>query len=237
MSAKRDDDGGRTDFVRLQDQLKARTREIQQALPAGMSANRFLRAVWGSIRANPRLVEVERSSLMSAVMQLAQVGLIPDSPLRHAYLRPTSSGARIILGYRGIIAMALRSPAISFIEAHVVYTSDHFDYRHGTDQYLHHRVSEASDARARGDLRCAYARAQLANGDSIFHVSPRWEIMESMKRSEDHAEADSPWQTDVSAMWRKTPIRRLEPFLPLTASVAQVLATDDRPIEHNAEDA
>ena len=232
----RSDDASRVAWKQLHDQLKSRRRDIEQALPKGMSADRFIRAVWGSVRTQPRLVEVDRASLMHAVLQLAQVGLIPDTPLRHAYLRPTSSGARIILGYRGIIAMALRSPAISFIEAHVVYTGDYFEYLHGTEQYLRHRVTEAREHGARGERRCAYARAQLVNGDSIFHVSPRWEIDESMRRSDDHGEADSPWQTDPDAMWRKTPIRRLEPFLPLTASVAQLLATDDRIIDAPREE-
>lgn len=62
--------------------------EIEKALPSVITAERFTRMALTAISTNPKLAECTPKSFMAALMQAAQLGLEPNTPLGQAYLVP-----------------------------------------------------------------------------------------------------------------------------------------------------
>ena len=60
------------------------------------------------------------ASLMSAIVKASQLGLEVGSAMGHAYLVPYKTEATLIIGYRGMLALARRSGEIQSITARVV---------------------------------------------------------------------------------------------------------------------
>jgi recombination protein RecT len=200
--------------------------QIQMALPRNMDVDRLTRITMTTLQLSPKLLECDAVSLVSAVMQCAQLGLEPDNVLGHAYLVPFKNRVQIILGYRGIMRLARNSDQVLSIEAREVYNGDEFTFRYGDDgaRYLRHIPTEKGDP---GKLRAAYAVARFKGGGEVWEVVLPRHITKAKRSARGAGKADSPWKLHEGEMWRKTAVRRLEPFLPLDASARRAFAIDE----------
>lgn len=68
--------------------IKVMQPEIKKALPEVMSVERFTRMAQSALSATPQLQECTPLSFLSAMMNAAQLGLEPNTPLGQAYLIP-----------------------------------------------------------------------------------------------------------------------------------------------------
>lgn len=212
-------------------------KQIQKALPSVITPARFMRMVMTSVRRTPKLALCNQRSLLSAMLELAQLGLEPDTPLGHAWMIPYSGSVEVVVGYKGMIALADRGARVS-MNAEVVYEGDDFQYALGSEPFLRHRPTE--DIAKRGDLKYAYSVARFPDArPSHFKVINRADIQEAQAASQAYRsdtkkmqersgyEPQSPWFTSTAAMWRKTAIRRHAPFLPLGAEFARAMELDE----------
>ncbi|MEM9610988.1 MAG: recombinase RecT [Actinomycetota bacterium] len=214
-----------------------------KALPRQLTPERFARIAVTTLRTNPDLLACSQPSLLGALMQAAQLGLEPGSPLGHAYLVPfrnKKTGTRevtFILGYRGMIDLARRSGEISYIGAEVVREGDEFEVVRGLSPDVVHRDSTDQERHLR-PITHVYAVAKYRDGGFNFVVLTTDEVEAFRKRSAtQRAERPSgPWQTDWEAMAKKTAVRRLSPFLPLSVELATATAADERPIRFDGTD-
>src|SRR6185436_8601826 len=179
--------------------------QIKMALPRHLDADRLLRIAMTSIQRTPKLLECTKRSLLGAIMEAAQLGLMPDGVLGHAYLVPfrnTRNGGRmevqLIPGYRGLIDLARRSGKVESIQARVVHKKDSFDFAYGDEPFLKHRPSDEEDP---GAMTAAYAVARLVGGEKAFEVMWKAQIDAIRKRSK--ASDSGPWVTDYEEMARK----------------------------------
>lgn len=62
--------------------------QIERALPKVMTPERFTRITMSAIANNPQLAQCTTQSLLGAMMQAAQLGVEPNTPLGQAYLIP-----------------------------------------------------------------------------------------------------------------------------------------------------
>lgn len=210
----------------VRDLLNRAMPQIELALPRWMDGDRFARITMTSLQLTPRLLDCEPVSLISAVMQCAQLGLEPDNVLGHAYLVPFKGKVQIIVGYRGIMRLARNSEDVSSIEARAVYEKDAFDYKYGDGgrRMLWHVPSEDDNP---GALRAAYAICRFKNGGEVWEVILPRHIAKVKRISASASRSDSPWKLHEEEMWRKTAVRRLEPFLPLDANARRAFAVDE----------
>lgn len=224
--ARRNETQGK--IVKVRDMLThPRVQEqIRLALPKYMDGDRLTRITMTTLQMNPKLLDCSPVSLISAVMQCAQLGMEPDSMLGHAYLVPFKGKVQIILGYRGIMRLARNSGDVVAIEAREVYAEDAFSFKYGDDasRYLHHQPSEAPDP---GKLRAAYAIVRFKNGGEVWEVVLPRHIKKAKQSARGAGKSDSPWKVHEGEMWRKTAVRRLEPFLPLDAVARRAFAIDE----------
>lgn len=208
-SAAQQANGGRPTVAQLIEQLAP---QMGRALPKHMDADRMTRIALTVIRQNPALARCEPNSLLGALMTASQLGLEPG-PLGEAYLVPYGNQVTFIPGYRGLIKLAWQSGQVKSIDAHVVRERDDFEYEYGLTPKLRH-VPARGEA---GEPTEVYAVATLHNGGSAFVVMSIHEVEAIRKRSK--ASSKGPWVTDWDAMAKKTAIKQLIRFLPLSAEL------------------
>ncbi|WP_044894819.1 recombination protein RecT [Bacillus alveayuensis] len=205
--------------------LKKMGPEIEKALPKHMDADRMARIALTTIRTNPKLLECSVPSLLGAVMQAAQLGLEPGL-IGHCYLVPFKNGktgqsdVQFIIGYKGMIDLARRSGNIESIYAHAVYSNDTFEYEYGLHPKLVHKPAMTD----RGEFIGAYAVAHFKDGGYQFEFMPKEEIEKRRKRSK--AANAGPWVTDYEEMAKKTVIRHMWKYLPISIEIQQQAAQD-----------
>jgi len=200
--------------------LKRMAPEIEKALPSHMNAERMGRIALTTIRLTPKLLDCSVPSLMGAIMQAAQLGLEPGL-IGHCYIIPYGKEATFIIGYKGMIDLARRSGNIESIYAHAVYEKDEFDYELGLHPKLHHKPATGH----RGEMKYVYAVAHFKDGGYQFEVMDTGEIERRRKRSK--AANNGPWVTDYEEMAKKTVIRHMWKYLPISIEIQQQAAQDE----------
>lgn len=205
--------------------------QMALALPKTLTADRLIRIVLTECRKTPELRRCNQASFFGAVLQCAQLGLEPGSALGHCYLLPYGNGkakdglpnCQLIIGYRGMIDLARRSGQIVSINAYCVHKADDFVYELGLHPDIKHRPSAAAD---RGPVTFVYAVAQLKGGGVQFEVMSRSEIEAVRKQSK--AGTRGPWVTHWEEMARKTVVRRLFKYLPVSTEALRAVEIDEK---------
>ena len=207
--------------------FEANKTAMAAVLPKHVSSERMLRLALTAVRSVPQLMECTTESLMGAVMQCAQLGLEPNTPLGHAYMIPfrnrkaNRTDVQVIVGYKGLIDLARRSGQIISLAAHAVYERDEFDFAYGLDERLYHVPARGE----RGEIIAFYAVAKLRDGGHQFEVLWREDVDSIMRSTQSRGEY-GPWHDHYEEMGRKTAIRRLAKYLPLSIEFATAAAID-----------
>lgn len=206
---------------------------LAAVLPKHVSADRMLKIALGALRTTPKLMSCTVESLMGGVVQCSQLGLEPNTPLGHAYLIPFDNRRKgitevqIVLGYKGLIDLARRSGQVVSIAAHEVCQHDHFEYAYGLDEKLEHRPALGE----RGSVIAFYAVAKLKDGGHAFEVMSRGQIEEIRDASQNYKfardKSTTVWGQHFVEMGRKTVLRRLFKYLPVSIELATASALDD----------
>lgn len=197
--------------------------EIRRAVPRGIDPQRFARVALTTFQTAPKLLDCTPNSLLGCIMQAAAWGLELDPVLGMAYLVPYKDRAQLIIGYKGLMELALRSGQVRTIIARAVYANDKFRYHYGTTELCEH---EPYVGASRGDLTFVYAVATLATGEKVFDVMDMHEVERHRDRS--IAKQSGPWVTDYEAMSKKTVVRRLCNFLPRSVDLGRALVLDEQ---------
>ena len=213
----------------IPDMIKALQPEIRKALPSMITPERFTRMALSSLNNNPQLLECTPMSFIAALMDAAQLGLEPNTPLGQAYLIPYRNKDKGVvecqfqIGYKGLIDLAYRNERLRSIEAHTVYENDEFYYELGLDARLKH--IPAWDER--GDIKGFYAVFKLDNGGYRFEVMSKNDVDRFRDiYSKTVNSAYSPWNTSYEEMAKKTVIKRVLKYAPLKAEFKRALTLD-----------
>ncbi|WP_144517685.1 recombination protein RecT [Bacillus thuringiensis] len=202
--------------------MKKMAPRMAEVLPKHMDMNRMSRIALTTIRTNPKLLECAVPSLMGAVMQAVQLGLEPGL-LGHCYILPYKREATFIIGYKGMIDLARRSGHIQSIYAHAVHENDEFEYELGLHPKLEHRPSHGD----RGAFIGAYAVAHFKDGGYQMEFMPKSEIEKRRKRSASANSSYSPWSSDYEEMAKKTVVRYMFKYLPISIEVQTQAQQDE----------
>ena len=189
---------------------------ISAILPKHVTADRMSRIALNVIRSNPKLLECDLNSLMGGVMEASKLGLEPGL-LGQCYLIPFKNNkmnrmeAQFIVGYKGLIDLVRRSGQISTLEARTVYENDEFEYAYGLDDKLVHKPTMES----KGAAIAYYAIAKLKDGGYSFVVMSHKEI-EAHRDKYAKSKNYGPWKDDFEGMAKKTVLRQLIKYLPIS---------------------
>lgn len=204
--------------------LKSNKNAIAQVLPKHVSPERLMQVAFTAVRTTPKLLQCNSDSLIGGIIQCATLGLEPNTVLGHCYLIPFKDQVQIVIGYKGLIDLARRSGQIVSIAAHVVHEADEFEYEYGLNPVLRHKPFEGEE---RGPITHAYAVAHLKDGGSAFEVMPLGDIHSVMLQTQSRGNY-GPWKDHFPEMARKTAIRRLAKYLPLSIEMATAIDLDSK---------
>jgi recombination protein RecT len=70
-----------TKSMTITDMIKALEPEIKKALPSVITPERFTRMALSALNSTPKLAECSQMSFLAALMNAAQLGLEPNTPL------------------------------------------------------------------------------------------------------------------------------------------------------------
>lgn len=215
--------------------------QMALALPRHVTADRLARIALTEVRKIPKLAQCDQTSFLGAIMQCCALGLEPGGALGHCYLIPfenkrqNRTEVQFIVGYRGMIDLARRSGQILSIEARAVYDKDYFEVELGLDSKIVHRPDWT--ASNRGSLTFVYAVAKLKDGGVQFDVMSRAEIEAIRDKSQGYSVAkryardgviNSPWASNFEEMAKKTVVRRLFKYLPVSIEIQRAVGMDEQ---------
>lgn len=213
----------------LQDYVQRMSGQIKLALPANLTPDRFQRIVLTAISSNPKLQECSPTSFLGAMMTAAQLGVEPNTPLGQGYLIPRNSKngmeCSFQLGYKGMIDLAYRSGNIATIGAYTVHANDEFHVQFGLNPDITH-VPALTD---KGDPIAFYAYYRTKDGGFGFDVMSVEDVREHSKKFSDSVKRGwtSPWDTNFEEMAKKTVLKKVLKYAPLSTEVASKISMDE----------
>jgi len=215
-------------YNKVSDLLKQMKPQIMEALPNHVTPDRLLRVALTSIRLNPALLECSTASLLGGILQSAQLGFEINSQ-GQAYLIPYNNRktgekeAQFQIGYKGLLELFYRSEKTTLAYANEVREGDTFHIEYGTTQILKH-IPILED-RLESPVVAYYAVAQLKDGTKHFHVITKKEA-EKHRDKFSKAKTFGPWIDLFDEMAKKTVLKKLLKYLPLSVELQMGLSVD-----------
>lgn len=217
-----------TKNMSIVDMVKALEPEIRRALPTVLTPERFTRMALSAINNTPKLAECSPMSFIAALMNAAQLGLEPNTPLGQAYLIPYKNKGKMEcqfqIGYKGLIDLAYRTGQMQIIQAQTVYEFDLFEYEYGLNPKLIHRPGDGD----RGEPTYYYGLFRTVNGGYGFEVMNK-AAMDAFaaKYSQSYSSAYSPWTGNYEAMALKTVLKKALKYGPIKSDFQKAVSMDE----------
>lgn len=217
-----------TKSMSIPDMVKAMLPEIKKALPSVITPERFTRIALSALNNTPMLQQCTPMSFIAALLNAAQLGLEPNTPLGQAYLIPYKNKGvlecQFQIGYKGLIDLAYRNGQMQTIQAQAVYENDYFEYEYGLEPKLIHRPTFTE----RGGLVYFYGVFRTVNGGYGFSVMSKYDMDSFAKTySKAYESGYSPWKTNYEEMAKKTVIKQALKYAPIMTEFQRALSTDE----------
>lgn len=205
------------------------TQRFIDAVGNAREAGAFIQSALLAVAQSPALQECTPESIMSSALRAATIGLYCDPSIGHAYIVPYKGKAQLIIGYKGLQQLALRTNKYLCINASSIYEG---------------QVVEEDQLTGKTSIRgfpkpptvIGYvAYFQLKNGYSKSLYMTVEEIDEHKKRySKGWQRQDSAWQTNPKEMAMKTVLRLLlSRYGYLDPKAQAIMAIDDSSDDEN----
>lgn len=201
---------------------------VSASLPSHLKPDRFIRVALTALTRTPKLMQCEQESFFQCLLSLSQLGLEPDG--RNAHLIPFGNQCQLIIDYKGLVDLAMRSGKVAYIHADKVCEQDIFEYDRG--EIKRHTVNFKVP---RGMAYAYYAMCRFKEGGEKCEVMTKDEVQAIRARS--RAKDSGPWVTDFDEMGKKTVFRRLSKWLQLSPEFRDALEKDADTLEEIRFDA
>ncbi len=193
----------RNHLVKMEDQFSL-------ALPKHIKPDLVQRVVMTEVSKNPKILDCNKESILRAVTEACQMGLVPNSVQGLAYLIPYGKQCQLIPGFRGLIKLCLQSGLVRSIKGAEIRENDDFSVEQGSNWRLVHKIDITKD---RGKVIGYYASAELPGGASDFEVMSESDVTEFLEKI--GKKTSEVWKNHRAEMAKKTCIRKLVKRLPM----------------------
>lgn len=208
----------------------------EKVLPAVCTPERFARVALSCLKKDNKLMAAIQTkegklSISQAFMKCAELGIEPDG--RRAYLIPYKNDIQLIIDYKGIAELAMRSGFVSNIHADKVCENDEFEYNIGNIEK--HRIDFKNP---RGNAYAYYAIVTFKDGTKKCEVMNVAEVDAIKERSAAWGaylkyNKICPWNTDYDEMAKKTVFKRLAKWIPQSPELRSAVEFDDEDYRSN----
>lgn len=218
---------GQGQLTTVNDFMEKQRALIAAVLPKTITPERMLGIFTMILKSSPVLARCSQQSLISAVIQTAQLGLQPGN-IGHIHLVPFKNNGvlevQLIIGYKGYVELVNRSGEATILTAEVVYDNDMFQYELGLNPVLKHIPAEGD----RGSFRGVYCIAKnLIAQEKVAVFLDKNEVNKVRNASKAKSSEHSPWNTWFDEMAKKTAVKRISKLLPLSAETQKALSADE----------
>ena len=218
----------RDKITHLNDYLESKRSSLIKIAPQGTDVDRIIRVAMFETAKNERLVQCSPASVYMALAKACELDLVAGGVLHRASLVPMwdkkSKGynAELWIEYTGLMDLVKRSGEVAHFKAEVVYENDEFEHSFDLEsgEVLRHKKCHDNP----GNLLLAYAVCFFKDGQRQVEVMRKDQINKIRKSS--RSPESGPWAQHTEEMWRKTVIRRICKYLPLTPKTTAVLEHD-----------
>ena len=199
-------------------------KQFALALPRHMTPERFSRIAITALTKAPKLQEATQESLFQCLLDLSAMGLEPDG--RNAHLIPFRDNRRgvttctLIVDYKGLVDVAMRTGNVRSIHADTVHENDHFTFRNGVADH-----EPAPLGQPRGEVLGAYCRIEMKDGSLKCERMDLRELEAVRARSK--SKSSGPWVTDTNEMFKKTVFKRATKWIRLSPEINEVITRSD----------
>lgn len=230
----------------LADKIRMMQEQFALAAPKGVEAQQLIRDALTALRTTKNLGACEHTSVLGGLMTCAQLGLRPGV-LGQAWLLPywnanlevpdpndprkTRKGgyqAQLVVGYKGLVALAYRHPQVQTVIGRTVREGELFEVDYGVADTLVHKPDLT---RAPGDAIAFYALVKVKGGGHVFYVMTKPEAEQYRDRYAPRNKAGAvvgPWVDNFDEMALKSCLRQLSKWMPQSTELAQAIEADGR---------
>lgn len=216
----------------MADLIEKQKPEIERQLGGAMSSDAFVRAVLTEVRKSPKLAQADPATVLGGVMLAAQLRLEIGSGLGEFYLTPRKEKGRDIclpiIGYQGMIKLALRSEFVTKIETFMVREGDMFEYGANAERGMFYEW-KPRDFEEKRPWIGVVASAVMRNGGTAWIYLTREAVFD---RRPHYWDKGTPWQTHEEEMAQKTAIRALSKRLPKSTDLGRAIEADEQKVTH-----
>ena len=215
-------------------QLERRQSEIAAVLPQHISIERFVRTALTAVLLKPDILNADRGSLMVACYRAAQDGLMPDGKEGAFVMYNTKvkndqgrdvwvPAVQWLPMVGGVVKKMRNSGELASLVAHEVYAKDEFSFVLGDNEGITHKPYMGEEEP--GPIVAAYAIAKLKDGTIQREVIPQHQLKKIRAASKSaNGPAWSNWEGEMS---RKSVVKRLSKYLPMSTEVERALGRDE----------
>lgn len=217
--------------------------EIAKVLPKHLTPERMIRVAITATMKTPKLLQCTADSLTRCMLDCSALGLEPDG--RRAHLIPFEDKragtvtCTLIIDYKGLVELAMRSGLVSHLYADVVREGDLFEYSLGEIKvhvpwFLRRDSEKPGEA---GQDIAVYAFARMTSGasavavmsvDEVYSIRDNSQGWQAFKKG---FTKKNPWDpsdwVSEQEMKKKTALRRLCKVLPLSPEFRDAVEKDD----------
>lgn len=221
--------------VTLKTLLDKNEQTISAVLPKQLKVQHLIKMALLAVSRQPLLLKCVADSIYKSILTAAELGLVVGGAIPEAHLVPFWNNnreayeAQLIPDYRGLIKLARNSEDLKFIEARIVRQGDEFDYAFTESGLkLTHKPKASSTAPTLGAYALAHSRSEGGPQFDYMDIAELNRIKSRSKARNKQGELVGPWVTDEGEMQRKTVVKRLCKYLPLSVELATAIDLDNR---------
>lgn len=198
--------------------------KIQEMI--GRKSDSYITSVMQVIESNSLLVNCTPESITGAVLTSCSMNLPLNNNLGLAYLVPFKGSVQLQVGYKGFIQLAQRTGQIKSINAIAVYDTD-------TEESVLKRLTSLIPQKISGQVIGYVARLETITGFQA-HVTMTtdelWEhaakYSQTYKSAQSQNKTYSVWHQNFDAMSKKTVIKALMKYCPLSVELQKAMESD-----------
>ena len=200
---------------------------VNLILPEHVKMESFVRCAAIALMQSKDLADADRDSVIMALTECANDGLIPDSKEAALVVYNTNVGtkaapqwvkkAQYLPMIDRVLKRALMSGQIATMSAKAVFEGDEFEYwLDENGEHIKYRPTFGQ----RGELKLAFAMAKLTTGDLIVEVMAKGDI--DKVRSASKTGTYGPWQDWYDRMACKAVFHRMARRLPNASEIIEM---------------
>ena len=176
-----------------------------------------------AVHRDEKLQQCSPWSVLQATLSCVSLGLLPDGVSGQAYLVPFKTTCTLIVGYRGMIQLSLRSGMVKeWRIPQIVWEGDDFHHHLGDNETIIH-----NPCGKREKMVGVYVIVELTTGGRVRASLTKKEVMAAKAKSRGSDRPSSPWNTNEAEMWKKTVVRRVCKYLPSCTALQQAITIDE----------